>query len=109
MIAHNGIEGNLKNVLLMVSVRYTLLALIFLLALTLVNALYARTEHDRSLSNPYSGPHSVFGSVVGAAVTPAQSNESQHNFQLREIPIVIVTGVAFALSMRRFSQPRNQG
>ncbi len=93
----------------MPSVRYTLLALIFLLALTLFNALYTRGEHDRSLSNPYAGPHSVLGSVVGAAVTPAQGDESQHNFQVREIAILIITGVALALSMRRFSQPRKQG
>lgn len=93
----------------MLSVRYSLLALVVLLTLTLFNALYSRTEHDRSLTNPYAGPHSVFGSVVGSALTRPQSDESQHNFESREIGILIVSGLAFLLSMRRFSQPRKQG
>lgn len=92
----------------MPSVRSTLLVLIVLLTLTLVNALYTRTEHDRSLTNPYAGPHSVFGSVVGSAVSRPQSDESQRNFQLREIGIVIVTAGALLLSKRRFLQPRKQ-
>jgi len=93
----------------MLSVRYVLLALILLLALTLINALYARSEHERALTNPYAGPHSVFGSVVGSAVSRPQTDDSRHNFALREIGIVIVMGVTFLLSARRFSPLRKQG
>ncbi len=89
--------------------RAFLLVLILLFGLTLLNALYARSEHDRSLTNPYSGPNSVIGSVLGAAVARSQGDESPRNFWLREVGVVLVGGAAMLIAMRYFPQPRKQG
>ncbi|MDQ6826494.1 MAG: hypothetical protein M3Z14_04740 [Candidatus Eremiobacteraeota bacterium] len=89
-------------------VRSVLLLLILVLGLTLINAVYTRNEHDHSLTNPYGGPSSVFGSVVGAAVVRPQSDDSKNDFLLREAAIVIAGVVAF-LMLRRLSPSQKQG